>query len=42
MANARTDKDYVSSHVVRFFASLICAVNSILSGETTGGYKVEQ
>ena len=28
MAAVRTATDYVSSHVVRFFARLICAVNS--------------
>jgi len=35
MANARTAKNYMSTHVVRFFVRLICAVNSLRSGETT-------
>jgi hypothetical protein len=35
MAAARTGTDYVSSHVLRFFARLICTVNSWVTGETT-------
>ena len=41
MANVRTATDYVSSHFVRFFARLICAVKSQRAGETTCGTKGE-
>jgi len=43
MANARTGNHYVSSHVVRFLARLISAVNRLRSGEQKRAVtKVEQ